>query len=146
LHLKFSVLILLVTNKDIKSKYKNSLNKKQITKKEKEFTMGRPSKKLTPITQAQWDKMESKGLDPKELGFRVKGERGNNNIESASPEIRKPFKELKSKVDSIPEEICKDKNSKNYGHVMKAGMYYHKVSGQTEREVANNIKALEKKK
>ena len=101
--------------------------------------------KLTPITQTQWDKMTSKGLEPKELGFRVKGERGNNNIESASPEIRKPFKELKSKVDSIPEEICKDKNSKNYGHVMKAGMYYHKVSGQTEREVANNIKALEKK-
>ena len=100
--------------------------------------------KLTPITQTQWDKMTSKGLEPKELGFRVKGERGNNNIESASPEIRKPFKELKSKVDSIPEEICKDKNSKNYGHVMKAGMYYHKVSGQTEREVANNIKALEK--
>ena len=100
--------------------------------------------KLTPITQTQWDKMTSKGLEPKELGFRVKGERGNNNIESASPEIRKPFKELKSKVDSIPEEICKDKNSKNYGHVMKAGVYYHKVSGQTEREVANNIKALEK--
>ena len=102
--------------------------------------------KLTPITQTQWDTMESKGLEPKELGFRVKGERGNNNIESASPEIKKPFKELKSKVDAIPEEICKDKNSKNYGHVMKAGMYYHKVSGQTEREVANNIKALEKKK
>ena len=30
--------------------------------------------KLTAITQTQWDKMKSKGLDPKELGFRVKGE------------------------------------------------------------------------
>ena len=102
--------------------------------------------KLTAITQTQWDKMESKGLDPKELGFRVKGERGNNNIESASPEIRKPFKEHKAKIDAIPEEICKDKNSKNYGFNMKAGVYYHKVSGQTEREGANNIKALERKK
>ena len=53
---------------------------------------------------------------------------------------------MKAKIDAIPEEICKDKNSKNYGHNMKAGVYYHKVSGQTEREVANNIKALEKKK
>ena len=60
--------------------------------------MARPSKKLTPITQTQWDKMKSKGLDPKELGFRVKGERGNNNIESASPEIQKPFKEFKAKL------------------------------------------------
>jgi hypothetical protein len=102
--------------------------------------------KLTPITQAQWDKMKSKDLDPKELGFRVKGERGNNNIESASPEIQKPFKDSKAIIDAIPEEICKDKNSKNYGHVMKAGAYYHKVSGQTEREVANNIKALEKER
>ena len=100
--------------------------------------------KLTPITQTQWDKMKSKDLDPKELGFRVKGERGNNNIESASPEIQKPFKEFKSKIDAIPEEICKDKNSKNYGHTMKAGVYYHKVSGQTEREVELNIETLKK--
>ena len=102
--------------------------------------------KYTPITQAQWDKMVSKDLDPKELGFRVKGERGNNNIESASPEIQKPFKESKAIIDAIPEEICKDKNSKNYGHVMKAGAYYHKVSGQTEREVELNIKKMEGKK
>ena len=102
--------------------------------------------KLTAITQAQWDSMTSKGLDPKEMGFRVKGERGNNNIESASPEIQKPFKHHKSFIDAIPEEICKDKNSKNYGHVMKAGVYYHKVSGQTEREVASNVKALEKER
>ena len=133
----------------MKSELKNSLNKKQITKKETEFTMARPSKKLlgrvlTPITQTQWDKMKSKGLDPKDLGFRVKGERGNNNIESASAEIQKPFKHHKSFIDAIPEEICKDKNSKNYGHVMKAGVYYHKVSGQTEREVKANIATLEK--
>tara|TARA_R110000764_G_scaffold65610_1_gene137284 strand:- start:1039 stop:1374 length:336 start_codon:yes stop_codon:yes gene_type:complete len=102
------------------------------------------SSKLTPITQTQWDKMKSKDLDPKELGFRVKGERGNNNIESASLEIQKPFKEFKSKIDAIPEEICKDKNSKNYGHTMKAGVYYHKVSGQTEREVELNIETLKK--
>ena len=106
--------------------------------------MGKPI--LTAVTQLQWDAMESKELDPKEMGFRVKGERGNNNIESASPEIQKPFKHHKSYIDAIPEEICKDKNSKNYGHVMKAGVYYHKVSGQTEREVASNVKALEKER
>lgn len=106
--------------------------------------MGKPI--LTAVTQLQWDAMESKKLDPKEMGFRVKGERGNNNIESASPEIQKPFKHHKSYIDAIPEEICKDKNSKNYGHVMKAGVYYHKVSGQTEREVASNVKALEKER
>ena len=106
--------------------------------------MGKPI--LTAVTQLQWDAMESKKLDPKAMGFRVKGERGNNNIESASPEIQKPFKHHKSYIDAIPEEICKDKNSKNYGHVMKAGVYYHKVSGQTEREVASNVKALEKER
>ena len=104
--------------------------------------MGKPI--LTAVTQLQWDAMESKKLDPKAMGFRVKGERGNNNIESASPEIQKPFKHHKSFIDAIPEEICKDKNSKNYGHTMKAGVYYHKVSGQTEREVEVNIETLKK--
>jgi hypothetical protein len=105
-----------------------------------------PVAKKDPITQEKWDKLVKAGINPDDLGFRLKGESGYKNIKSCDDEkIVEDYTKGKELVDSTDTWLNKDKNSKNYGYVMEQGAYCHKVAGQTEEDKARNIKKIEKK-
>jgi len=102
--------------------------------------------KKDPITQDKWDKLVKAGVNPEELGFRLKGESGYKNIDSCTDKkIVEDYKKGKELVDGTDTWVNKDKASKNYGYVMEQGAYCHRVAGQTEEDVARNIKKIEKK-
>jgi hypothetical protein len=106
----------------------------------------KPVAKKEPISQDKWDKLVENGIDPAELGFRLKGESGYKNIDSCTDEkIVADYKKGKELVDGTDTWVNKDKNSKNYGYVMEQGAYCHKVAGQTEEDRKRNIKKIEKK-
>ena len=105
-----------------------------------------PVAKKDPITQDKWDKLVKAGVNPEELGFRLKGESGYKNIDSCTDKkIVEDYKKGKELVDGTDTWINTDKASKNYGYVMEQGAYCHRVAGQTEEDVARNIKKIEKK-
>ena len=106
----------------------------------------KPVVKKDPISQEKWDKLVKAGVNPEELGFRLKGESGYKNIHSCTDKkIVEDYNKGKELVDSTDNWLNTDKSSKNYGFVMEQGAYCHRVAGQSDEDVARNIKKIEKK-
>ena len=102
--------------------------------------------KKDPISQEKWDKLVKAGVNPEELGFRLKGESGYKNIYSCTDKkIVEDYNKGKELIDGTDTWVNTDKGSKNYGYVMEQVAYCHRVAGQTEEDVARNIKKIEKK-
>jgi hypothetical protein len=81
--------------------------------------------KQTPISQQQWDELESQGIDPASMNFRLKGVRGNKNITHADAEQQEKYAE----AESLTREVGTFTHPET-GKLMKCGVYCHAVPGQ----------------
>ena len=94
--------------------------------------------KPTPIDQTTWDELEAKGINPKEMNFRIKGKSLNNNITRAPEDTQEIYGECEEKLGE-----CETWMDEETGYEMEVGVYAHRVAGQTPEMAA---KALEKLK
>jgi hypothetical protein len=76
--------------------------------------------KKTPIPQTQWDILKEQGINPEEMGFRIKGTRGEKNINFAPVETQETYREM--------ETLARDCDSfVRDGIEYVVGVYCHKV-------------------
>tara|TARA_R100000306_G_C4327764_1_gene118589 strand:+ start:111 stop:416 length:306 start_codon:yes stop_codon:yes gene_type:complete len=99
-----------------------------------------PDKK-TPISQEQWDEMESHGLNPEEMNFRIKGKSLNKNITRAPEETQETYGECEEKLGE-----CDTWMDEETGYEMEVGIYAHRVAGQTPEMAENKLEQLKENK
>ena len=76
--------------------------------------------KKTPITQENWETLEANGLNPEDMGFRIKGTRGVTNITHAPESTQESYKLMQETARSC-------ERFTHEGVEYEVGVYCHKV-------------------
>jgi hypothetical protein len=99
-----------------------------------------PDKK-TAIDQSTWDGLVEKGINPEEMGFRIKGISLNKNITRAPKPTQEIYGECEENLDE-----CDSWTDEETGYEMEVGIYAHRVAGQTPEMAEKVLKKLKEKK
>ena len=97
--------------------------------------------KPTPIDQTTWDELEAKGINPKEMNFRIKGKSLNNNITRAPEDTQEIYGECEEKLGE-----CETWMDEETGYEMEVGIYAHRCAGQTPEMAEKALEKLKEKK